>query len=43
MGLESRAFADFPLNDQELLVRHFHHTVGRWVQAHLDHAGGGDR
>jgi hypothetical protein len=24
LGLESRAFDDFPLNDQEILVRHFH-------------------
>ena len=33
LGLESRAFAEFPLNDQELLVRHFHATVGDWVDA----------
>jgi phenylpropionate dioxygenase-like ring-hydroxylating dioxygenase large terminal subunit len=33
LGLESRAFAEFPLNDQELLVRHFHKTVGDWVDA----------
>lgn len=31
MGLEQRAFADFPLNDQEVLVRHFHETVRDWV------------
>ncbi|MGW0249002.1 aromatic ring-hydroxylating oxygenase subunit alpha [Nocardia goodfellowii] len=31
-GLESRASkGDFPLNDQELLVRHFHKSVGDWV------------
>ncbi len=31
LGLESRAFDDFPLNDQELLVRHFHKSVADWV------------
>jgi Rieske 2Fe-2S family protein len=31
MGLEQEAFRDFPLNDQEILVRHFHKTVGEWV------------
>jgi hypothetical protein len=31
LGLESRAFSDFPLNDQEILVRHFHKTVADWV------------
>jgi phenylpropionate dioxygenase-like ring-hydroxylating dioxygenase large terminal subunit len=34
MGLEARAFTDFPLNDQEILVRHFHKTVGDWVREH---------
>jgi len=34
LGLASRAFADYPLNDQEVLVRHFHHTVAAWVEAH---------
>jgi glycine betaine catabolism A len=34
LGLESRAFADYPLNDQEILVRHFHKTVTDWVEAH---------
>ncbi|MET9972123.1 SRPBCC family protein, partial [Streptomyces sp. NPDC006356] len=34
-GLESRAGGDaFPLCDQELLVRHFHRTVGDWVDSH---------
>lgn len=33
MGLEQRAFAEFPLNDREILVRHFHKTVGEWVDA----------
>ena len=33
-ALESPARPDdFPLNDQELLVRHFHHTVAEWVAA----------
>jgi phenylpropionate dioxygenase-like ring-hydroxylating dioxygenase large terminal subunit len=31
MGLEQRAFREFPLNDQEILVRHFHKTVSDWV------------
>ena len=34
LGLESRAFADYPLNDQEILVRHFHKTVADWVDEH---------
>jgi glycine betaine catabolism A len=34
LGLESRAFDDFPLNDQEILVRHFHKTVADWVADH---------
>ncbi|MFL6206674.1 MAG: aromatic ring-hydroxylating oxygenase subunit alpha [Acidimicrobiales bacterium] len=38
LGLESRAFADFPLNDQEILVRHFHKSVNDWVQHHRDEA-----
>jgi phenylpropionate dioxygenase-like ring-hydroxylating dioxygenase large terminal subunit len=33
MGLEQGAFRAFPLNDQEILVRHFHKTVGAWVDA----------
>ncbi|HVV37277.1 MAG TPA: aromatic ring-hydroxylating dioxygenase subunit alpha [Acidimicrobiales bacterium] len=33
LGLEARAFASYPLNDQEILVRHFHQTVGDWVAA----------
>jgi hypothetical protein len=32
MGLEQGAFHEFPLNDQEVLVRHFHKMVGHWVQ-----------
>lgn len=35
LGLEQRAFRDFPLNDQEILVRHFHQTVGERVAAHV--------
>ena len=31
LGLESQAFASYPLNDQEILVRHFHKTVAEWV------------
>ena len=38
MGLEQRAFRDFPLNDQEILVRHFHKTVADWVDDHAARA-----
>ncbi|HWI43161.1 MAG TPA: aromatic ring-hydroxylating dioxygenase subunit alpha [Nocardioides sp.] len=32
LGLESRVIPDdFPLCDQEILVRHFHKTIGDWV------------
>ncbi|MER5899528.1 SRPBCC family protein [Streptomyces mirabilis] len=32
-ALESRAARDdFPLNDQELLVRHFHRSIADWVE-----------
>jgi len=34
MGLEQGAFRGYPLNDQEILVRHFHKTVGDWVDAY---------
>ncbi len=34
LGLESRAFQDFPLSDQEILVRHFHKTVADRVEEH---------
>ncbi|MBV8960403.1 MAG: aromatic ring-hydroxylating dioxygenase subunit alpha [Actinobacteria bacterium] len=34
LGLESRACASFPLNDQEILVRHFHKTVADYVAAY---------
>ncbi len=43
LGLESRAFEDYPLNDQELLVRHFHHCVGSWVQRYRDAEKGAQR
>lgn len=33
LGLESRAFKCFPLNDQEILVRHFHKSVAGYVAA----------
>jgi glycine betaine catabolism A len=34
-GLQSRAtVGDFPLCDQELLVRHFHKAVGDWVETY---------
>jgi phenylpropionate dioxygenase-like ring-hydroxylating dioxygenase large terminal subunit len=31
MGLEARVIDRWPLNDQEVLVRNFHHVVGNWV------------
>jgi nitrite reductase/ring-hydroxylating ferredoxin subunit len=34
MGLESRACSEYPLGDQEILVRHFHASVGEWVDAY---------
>lgn len=34
MGLEQRAVGEFPLCDQEILVRHFHKTVGDWVESY---------
>jgi hypothetical protein len=33
-ALESRAVTEFPLNDQEILCRHLHHEVGKWVTDH---------
>jgi hypothetical protein len=41
MGLEQEAFREFPLNDQEILVRHFHKTVGEWVDAWTRERAGG--
>jgi hypothetical protein len=29
--LESRAVTEFPLNDQEILLRHLHKVAGDWV------------
>ena len=43
LGLESRAFADFPLNDQEILVRHFHKSVNDWVREHEQRSAGAAR
>jgi phenylpropionate dioxygenase-like ring-hydroxylating dioxygenase large terminal subunit len=31
--LESRVVSEFPLCDQEILIRHLHHTVGKYVAA----------
>jgi hypothetical protein len=39
MGLEQGAFETFPLNDQEVLVRHFHKTVVDWVDAYAREKG----
>jgi Rieske 2Fe-2S family protein len=39
MGLESRASSEFPLCDQEILVRHFHKSVGDWVEAYRREVG----
>jgi phenylpropionate dioxygenase-like ring-hydroxylating dioxygenase large terminal subunit len=43
LGLESRAFPNFPLNDQEILVRHFHKTVADWVDQHERSIAGAPR
>ena len=32
--LESRAVSEFPLNDQEILIRHLHRTARRYVSDH---------
>lgn len=34
--LESRVIREFPLNDQEMLLRHLHKTANEYVQAYLD-------
>ncbi|MGW4368468.1 aromatic ring-hydroxylating oxygenase subunit alpha [Nocardia takedensis] len=34
--LESRAVTRFPLNDQEILLRHLHKVAGDWVREHHD-------
>jgi phenylpropionate dioxygenase-like ring-hydroxylating dioxygenase large terminal subunit len=31
-ALETRAVSEFPVGDQEILVRHFHAVVGNWVE-----------
>ena len=36
--LESRAVTQFPLNDQELLLRHLHHTAKQYVTAYQEQA-----
>ena len=43
LGLESRAFASYPLSDQEILVRQFHKSVADWVAAHADSSAEGVR
>jgi hypothetical protein len=37
-ALETRVVDEFPLSDQELLVRHFHAEVAGWVE-HYRRAG----
>jgi phenylpropionate dioxygenase-like ring-hydroxylating dioxygenase large terminal subunit len=39
--LESRAITEFPLNDQEVLLRHLHVTARRYVDDHLKGKSGG--
>ena len=34
MRLESRVVDRFPLNDQEVLCRHFHQVAAEWVEAY---------
>jgi len=41
MGLESGACSEFPLGDEEILVRHFHKTVGDWVDDYVRERGEG--
>ena len=31
LGLEAGVINQWPLNDQEVLVRHFHHGANEWV------------
>jgi glycine betaine catabolism A len=42
MALESGAIDGFPLNDQEVLVRHLHQTVADWVDAYRLEGQNGD-
>lgn len=37
--LESRVVSHFPLNDQEILLRHLHRTAGKYVAAHSERLG----
>jgi phenylpropionate dioxygenase-like ring-hydroxylating dioxygenase large terminal subunit len=37
--LKSRAVLDFPLNDQEILLRHLHKVAGDYVKEHTNAAG----
>jgi phenylpropionate dioxygenase-like ring-hydroxylating dioxygenase large terminal subunit len=37
-AIESRAVAEFPLNDQEILLRHLHRTAGNYVASHKQSA-----
>ena len=34
MGIEAGVIDRWPLNDQEVLVRHFHHGVSDWVESY---------
>jgi phenylpropionate dioxygenase-like ring-hydroxylating dioxygenase large terminal subunit len=38
MMLESRAVTSFPLNDQEILLRHLHRTARQYVGAYQEHS-----
>ena len=40
--LESRAVTEFPLNDQEILLRHLHATAGRYVSEYQAGPGAAD-
>ena len=42
-ALETSVIDEFPLNDQEILVRHFHAVVGEWVEQYRTRAAGGQR
>ncbi|NUU23487.1 MAG: aromatic ring-hydroxylating dioxygenase subunit alpha [Streptomycetaceae bacterium] len=37
--LESRAISEFPLNDQEVMLRHLHITARQYVADHLERTG----
>jgi phenylpropionate dioxygenase-like ring-hydroxylating dioxygenase large terminal subunit len=38
--LESRTVTDFPVNDQEILLRHLHNTAGQYVRDHQQRQAG---